>query len=868
MMQVIKKISVLRFLAQVLFILLPTSLIALFITWNTSHYFTMLKEQWMSQAIFFSSGLLISYFIYQFRFRFLPLFLLLVFALYSGYAILDNYAVGEFDSFFISIQFLVFAYLFSFGWICGWGLKRVSFFPIILSAILLMISLVLISKTKEITVGQMLQSLTPIALYGVYIIYTNEALRNTEKTNGRFWWRFSSRLVLFCSLLLLLFGAVVFIMYPQIKERIADYGGQGKEGDNSMLKNNQDGTVENKESMGLNGNNKRNSNPEPLFCAHIENYFPGTDIPNPLYLTSFHFTKFDTLTETFERDSLIKFNDEFIPDPSRIPLFFTYKDSTRLRNSFGFRKRSTIEIEVYKKRLSSKAFISPSTGFFVQPITVEKDFQKEFTSAYRAKSYVSELNSAYFVYNTDDPNIRGFQEQRFNELRKAPGYANMDKAFMDYYTFFPSDPKYSPIKSLADSISQGKTKVIDKVIGVRDYFLQKNALGEQVYAYSDNPGIPGLPGASKLMYFLFESKKGYCAYYAAATVFILRAMKIPSRVVTGFLTVDRSDKNKGWYWFYEDQSHGWVQIYFPEYGWIDFDTTVSNEEAEQSPTPDGTPPMQPPKPLMAASGKIISVDTLKKLSVMRMNNLIFKDVEYSSISLDLNMDLRVANVWKDSIKMPIAALKKGDDVMCVSYAEKLKAYSAEKTADLLVRKLPSPAPIDEIYIKDLSKEKEKEADKTKAEEKPVTWYLKHTLFIALSIFLGLFAIPAIVYLYYRLRIKTSNVNHRAYYTYKAATFLLNQLQVNRQNLTLYRFAHQSVDPRFHTQFGRFMNIYLKLKYAGQSLNADESKFVEQFYPPFQQSVRKSFGLFTRIKRFFNLNQFIQYYFLPEPESKS
>jgi hypothetical protein len=36
---------------------------------------------------------------------------------------------------------------------------------------------------------------------------------------------------------------------------------------------------------------------------------------------------------------------------------------------------------------------------------------------------------------------------------------------------------------------------------------------------------------------------------------------------------------------------------FPEYGWIDFDTTVGNDEAEQSPTPDGTPPMEPPRPI-------------------------------------------------------------------------------------------------------------------------------------------------------------------------------------------------------------------------------------------------------------------------------
>src|SRR5689334_24556482 len=62
---------------------------------------------------------------------------------------------------------------------------------------------------------------------------------------------------------------------------------------------------------------------------------------------------------------------------------------------------------------------------------------------------------------------------------------------------------------------------------------------------------------------LFRSK-GYCAYYAGATLFMLRSLGIPSRIAVGFLTEDRSDKNKGWYWYYANQAHAWVQVYFPD----------------------------------------------------------------------------------------------------------------------------------------------------------------------------------------------------------------------------------------------------------------------------------------------------------------
>ena len=865
-MKVLKDISISRFFAQVVFLLLPTVILATFILWNSNQYFTLLRAQWFSQAVYFASGLLLSYFLFQFRFRFLPLMLGLLFLFFSIYKILDNYTIGEFDGFFISVQFLLFAYLFTFGWLCGWGLQRISFSPIILSTIFFLISIFLISKTGEITIAKLLQYLSPVVLYTVYMIYTNESLRKTENTHGIFWWRFSKRLVLFCAFLMLVFGAVIYFMYGEMNARVDEFGGLGKEGENQMLQTKKDQSVKNRESMGLGGNNNRNKNPEPLFCAHIESYIPGTDIPNPLYLTSYHFTKFDTATETFERDSTNKFNDEFIPNPASIPLFFTYKDSSRIAKAMGTKNKKTVEVEVYKKRLSADAFVAPSTSYFVQPITVEKDFQKEFTSGYRSKSYVSDLNSAYFIYNSPNPDIVAFQQQRFDVLRKAKGYENIDKDFLNYYTFFPSNGQYRPVKQLADSLAKGKRSTIDKVLAVRDYFLAKNELGEQIFKYADNPGIPGLPGASKLLYFLFESKKGYCAYYAAATVFLLRSMQIPSRVVTGFLTVDRSDKNKGWYWFYEDQSHGWVQVYFPEYGWIDFDTTVGNDEAEQSPTPDGTPPMQPPNAVMAANGKIVSVDTLKKTSILKIERYIFKDVEYNQVNKEKGLDLRVANIWKDSIKVNLQYLKPNTEVMIVSYAEKLKSFSAEKDAVSLLNKLPALLPIDEVFIKsDLDKTKKTTKDQEENEIKPLTYYLKHLAFILLTCILLLFTIPIIVYKWYKYKYQhAKNVKEKAYYTYKSATFLLNQLQVDRLDSTPFYFAKHKVDTQFNTDFTSFMIVYLKSKYANQVLNAQDETIIHQFFKPFEQKIKSHYKFTQRISRFLNLNQFVRFYHLSEP----
>jgi len=435
-----------------------------------------------------------------------------------------------------------------------------------------------------------------------------------------------------------------------------------------------------------------------------------------------------------------------------------------------------------------------------------------------------------------------------------------------YKLSYPSNGQYRPVKELADSLARGKNTTIDKVLSIRDYFLARNELGEQIYKYADNPGIPGLPGASKLIYFLFESKKGYCAYYAAATVFLLRSMHIPSRVVTGFLTVDRSDKNKGWYWFYEDQSHGWVQVYFPEYGWIDFDTTVGNDEAEQSPTPDGTPPMQPPNAVMAANGILTSVDTVQKTSTISIQRFIFKDVEYENVKREKGMDLKIANIWKDSIRVPLQHLQKGQEVMVVSYAEKLKSYSPEKNAVALLDKLPQLLPIDEVYIKSI-KDKNKNPDEKKSDstEKPLTYYLKHIAFILVTLLLLLFSIPVLIYKWYKFKMRQSkSPAEKSYFTYKAATFLLNQLQVHRYESTPLYFARHFVDTRFGTEFSQFMIVYLKSKYANQVLNTRDESVIDQFFTPFEQKIKSQFKFTTRISHFLNLNQFIRFYHLSEP----
>lgn len=856
-------------LAKLIFLIIPTAFIGYFLLQYANQYFSILQNNAWMQAIYLAAGMSAGAVFYAFRFRFLPTSALLVFGFYLMYKGLDNYAGSEFDAFFISVRFLVFTILFCAGWFLGWGFVRLRYFSGLVAAAFLVSCILLVAKANTVTVESLLKAFVPALLYAFYIIFTSEQIYSYKDKSKKFWWYLSRRLGLFIILAGLLFIGVYFLLRADIKETIANYGGGGKQGENSMLKKNKDGSFDLKDYSKLTGNLGRNN--ELLFCAHIDNFFPGTDIPNPLYLTAFYYTKFDTLTETFERDSTIPSNDLFEPDPSRLPMFFTKTDSTVIKNSMGEKMRVIVDAEVYSKNLSPTTYLAPSTGYFVQPISVEKDFRNEFKTAFRTKSYVSLLNSAYFVYNAQDAEIKKFQEQRFDVLRRVAGYDGEDKRFMSYYTFMPRDEKFNNIATLAKKVTANAKTPVDKVIAIRDYFLSKDENGEALFKYTDNPGVPDIPSASKLMYFLFDNHKGYCAYYAGATLFMLRALGIPSRITVGFLTMDRSGgKNKGWYWYYADQAHAWVQVYFPGYGWLDFDTTVGNDDARESPKPDGTPPMQPPRAWLAADGTVVDVDTMQKILRLRVKHFIFHDKEYNlEQPATVTMDMKIAAVRRDSMEVPLKDIAKGEAATAVSYAEAFKKIEtrANENAQSLIARFPIPQPIDEVYLK--SKPEENKIQKPVVEKPDTPLSVEKIIAVMVSILalilLLLVLLPSFIYRYFLLRFNKADTVTKPYWAFKAMTFYTHQLGYERGRQTPLQYAAKIIDPAFGTSLTTFMNLYLRQKYAGTPLSSQELEQTNAALKPFITKIRGSIKTSVRMLSFLNPIRSISYFVAPDED---
>ncbi len=85
-------------------------------------------------------------------------------------------------------------------------------------------------------------------------------------------------------------------------------------------------------------------------------------------------------------------------------------------------------------------------------------------------------------------------------------------------------------------------------------------------------------------------RRGYCQYYATTMAILLRAAGVPTRLVQGFLPGDRSPT--GIETIRNSFAHAWVEVYFPGYGWVEFDPTGGN--LSQLPALPAGSPVPPP----------------------------------------------------------------------------------------------------------------------------------------------------------------------------------------------------------------------------------------------------------------------------------
>lgn len=82
--------------------------------------------------------------------------------------------------------------------------------------------------------------------------------------------------------------------------------------------------------------------------------------------------------------------------------------------------------------------------------------------------------------------------------------------------------------------------------------------------------------------FLFDSQRGFCAHFAGAMTFVLRAAGIPARVVAGYQGGELNPRGN-YVLMHQFDAHAWVEAWLPGQGWVSVDPTfqVAPERIER-----------------------------------------------------------------------------------------------------------------------------------------------------------------------------------------------------------------------------------------------------------------------------------------------
>jgi len=133
------------------------------------------------------------------------------------------------------------------------------------------------------------------------------------------------------------------------------------------------------------------------------------------------------------------------------------------------------------------------------------------------------------------------------------------------YTDLPADTDRR-IGRFTDNLTADSTSAYEEARRIESW-LESNK------GYSLNVSEPA--GEDVASQFVFDMESGYCEYFASSMTVMLRSQDIPARYVVGYSTGQSVGENT--YEVRGMNAHAWVEVYFPDVGWVRFDPTPGSE---------------------------------------------------------------------------------------------------------------------------------------------------------------------------------------------------------------------------------------------------------------------------------------------------
>ncbi len=277
-----------------------------------------------------------------------------------------------------------------------------------------------------------------------------------------------------------------------------------------------------------------------------------------------------TFGEEETEEYLEHFGKDFMPEQITLDFFKTLSDTNVIKNNVFITDTKINYVNANKSLVYIPTISDGTQNYFRNNyfenkgegvINTTKDFNIQ--DGYNLKAVTVLYNDSFKLLADNAErlykNFDGKNTTLENEYRNFV-YSN--------YIYLPLD-LFEPIRDLALEITKDYKSKYDKVLAIQNY-LARN------YTYNLNP--PTNNEKDFVEYFLFESKQGYCTYYATSMVLMLRALGIPARYVEGYLVPnDENVSNITQYkrTVFDKNAHAWPEVYFDSIGWLPFEPTVT-----------------------------------------------------------------------------------------------------------------------------------------------------------------------------------------------------------------------------------------------------------------------------------------------------
>ena len=215
-----------------------------------------------------------------------------------------------------------------------------------------------------------------------------------------------------------------------------------------------------------------------------------------------------------------------------------FENSIKIKKTKNLNKSYQIILEPYKKK-------------WIPSLKSSK-----LTSDYReiSKDYYNDI----FIKN------KLVDKKQQIEFRRYEITYNLNNELKNYYLAVPENISKRIINWVNENNNSTKQNFLNKIY---------SRFSDGSYYYNLTPQSSN----NNYEEFFFNSKEGYCEYYASTFVLLSRLANIPSRIVSGYYGGELNEIGN-FYKFKQKDTHAWVEVWLEEKGWVRIDPTKAIPE--------------------------------------------------------------------------------------------------------------------------------------------------------------------------------------------------------------------------------------------------------------------------------------------------